>query len=252
MRPPTPGRRRAFTLLEMLLAVVVLSMVGVLVSTMLAQANDLASDNAQRDATLEITRVVRLMNEQWSDRRSTVPMGPGGETYMALPGEIAFITARPILGKDWPLARVRYRIVMDPASVVEPERRYDLVYEEIPVFRAGPESLPEDPQAEPEPVDWEEARRHILLRRCTNLRMERFLPDQQAAEEALGRERGSERGTASRDEESERLAELLEDSVSEWVVFDRVASGRLPPAVRILGEYEGEPFGCVFVGAALR
>ena len=48
-----------------------------------------------------------------------------------------------------------------------------------------------------------------------------------------------------------RLAELIDESVSGWVAFEdslRVT----PAAVRILGEYEGEPFGCVFVGAALR
>lgn len=124
-----------FTLLEMLLAVVVLSMVGVLVATMLAQAKELSSDNDRRDATLDVTRVVRLMNEQWDDRRSTIAIGANGEAYSAEPGEISFVTARSILNQEWPLVLVRYRVVLDPASVIEDERRYDLVYEETPLFR---------------------------------------------------------------------------------------------------------------------
>ncbi|MEZ6211163.1 MAG: type II secretion system protein [Phycisphaerales bacterium] len=246
-----------FTLLEMLLAVVVLSMVGVLVATMLAQAKELSSDNDRRDATLDVTRVVRLMNEQWDDRRSTIAIGANGEAYSAEPGEISFVTARSILNQEWPLVLVRYRVMLDPASVIEDERRYDLIYEETPLFRRDARlvaAADEDAESARARM-WEGASRHVLLKRCTNLRMERFRSLEQSAEERLAEEEGDRKGRGrtrtEEDASQDRLAELIEESSSGWVAFDR-GTAQVPGAVRILGEYEGEAFGCVFVGAALR
>lgn len=259
-RTTQPGR--GFTLLEMLLAVAVLSMVGVLVAAMLSQARELVADNARRDASLTISRVTRLMNEQWSDRRSAVSMGGGGQTYLASPTEIGFVTTRAILNTDSPLVRVRYRIVADAASAVEDERRYDLVYEETRVFSAAAADAFQDEAQEAEHLSWEDAERHVLLRGCTEMAMERFRSVDQAAQEALEGERRGESGggdsearerlrAGGADAEQERLAELLDEVSAGWVRYDD-ASALPPAAVRISGKYQGEPFGCVFVGAALR
>lgn len=257
----TRGRfdnRSAFTLLEMLLAVTVLSMVGVLVATMLTQASDLHRDNDRRDATLDITRVVRLMTEQWEDRRSAVALGRHGESYAAAPGELAFVTARPILKPEWPLAIVRYRLELIGASVVEAERRYDLVYEERPVAAVGVSA--EAPESDREKEEqWKSADRIVLLRDCVDLRMERFRSAKDAVLEELGPRTGAE-GQSDDDAAAEigagasieeRQEEMMRTAKSSWVVFEEAVT-RAPSAVRIVGEYEGEVFACVFVGAVSR
>ncbi len=252
------NKRSAFTLLEMLLAVTVLSMIGVLVATMLTQASDLHRDNDRRDATLDITRVVRLMTEQWEDRRSAVALGRNGESYAAAPGELAFVTARPILKPEWPLAIVRYRMELIGASIVEAERRYDLVYEERPVAAVGVSTeTPKDDQEKE--AQWRSAEKIVLLRDCVDLRLERFRSAQDAVLEELGPRSGAE-GEGGDDAAAEigagasleeRQAEMLRTAKSSWVVFEKPLT-RAPSAVRIVGEYEGEVFACVFVGAASR
>lgn len=250
-------KRNAFTLLEMLLAVTVLSMVGVLVATMLTQASDLHRDNDRREATLDITRVVRLMTEQWEDRRSAVALGRHGESYAAAPGELAFVTARPILKPEWPLAIVRYRLELIGESVVEAERRYDLVYEERPVAAVGVSA--EVPESDQEKEDqWKSAERIVLLRGCVDLRMERFRSAKDAVLEELGPRSGAEGDGDDAEPEiggnaslEERQAEMLKTAKSSWVVFEKPLT-RAPSAVRIVGAYEGEVFACVFVGAVSR
>ena len=69
--------------------------------------------------------------------------------------------------------------------------------------------------------------------------------------EEEGDRKGRGRTRTEEDASQDRLAELIEESSSGWVVFD-LGTAQVPGAVRILGEYEGELFGCVFVGAALR
>ncbi|MCA9312047.1 MAG: hypothetical protein KDA21_12620, partial [Phycisphaerales bacterium] len=193
---PTP-LRSAFTLLELLLAVTVLASVTGLVAVTYSQMNGWVADNGTEQRMMRLHRVLKLMTDQWEDRR-TAAWAEGEHRILTGDTGIGFLTATPILFPDWPLVRVAYRIVPTPDRAPGAPETWDLLYEEVRVVELG--APPEDEQqkttdnARPRtpPVDleavWDEfdalpetdawgnpLRRELtLLTHCTELRIERY------------------------------------------------------------------------------
>ena len=122
-------RRRAMTLLELLVSLALLGMLAALASLVWGQLRGWAEDTDEADLALRPHRVQMLLEHQWNARAAA-----GEEALYGRPrgdaAEFAFCTRRPVRFPDWPIVEAIYRI--EPAT---PERAARLVYEET---RLGP------------------------------------------------------------------------------------------------------------------
>ena len=232
----TPNHPAAFTLLEMILSLSVLSAVTAMVATMWTQAGAWSDQNSAHHAAMQLQRTIAFMHDQWADRRSAVDIAqddaesedqppsrnPG---VRAAPDALTFVTATSILDTAAPLVIARYEIQQSYNESLGTFTGSTLIYREQPVANLGEEStLEENPPS------------HALLEDCTNLVFERF-------------------GPPPTDEQDEPLEQegvaRAESAPSDWRIFDEPYDKPIP-AVRVTGEYKGEPFSCVFVIEALR
>ena len=231
---------QAFTLLEMLLALAVLASVTAMVAAMWSQADGWARQNNSHHDTMHLQRTVAFMRDQWADRRATVNLSAPqrdkqerpdkpAENASRNPGisispdHILFVTATPVLDPTAPLVIAEYEIKREYDRAAGRAIGSRLVYRERRVADLAGSHTDTGNPAE-----------HTLLDGCRNLRMERF-------------------GYPIEDESETTRSdpELPDHPVQEWRAFDEPYPDHIP-AVRLLGELEGEPFSCVFVIEASR
>lgn len=286
------GRSGAFTLVELLVAVAILSAVFALVASLWGQGSGWNSDIERQSDGLRLQRVLTMMKDQWSNRRMSVPLGSDKVPVVVTDGQLSFTTATPILFPDWPLVVATYRF--------EQEREFDrvglwrVVYEESRVSSAPVESA----DLAISETNWEGGRdprgrplraRTVLIDGLSSLGVERFGPSA-AGDETIPEKRRSlaesENGTAAGSGQSERDKQLadrdqarsarkkaetaaaeagaeddaeaaLTDSEKEarrarWRPMEVGGYLGLVPSVRVVGEVDKERFACVFVILASR
>ncbi len=225
--------RSGFTLLETLLAMTVVASMTVLIAQAYSIAHQAADGGAHLERAVKVQRVVRLIGDQWGDRRSL--MLDGAETKEAssdqvgpafLPDRVRFVTATPALAMQWPLVEASY-IIEQAEAEAGAAPMWNLVYEERPItsFRTD-RTVHESKSAQ---LD--------LLAGCTGLRMEQFIEDE-------------DQSVSSTSDAPSRKQWI-------WMPFelrdvDESQEQVMPMAVRIVGEYQGEAVTCVFVAKALR
>lgn len=133
------GSGRAFTLLEMLLAVAILVSVAGLGSVLWMQSTESAAAAVQRERGLHLQRVGTMLRDQWSARRAMVlpgeelPIGSGGVVFRA--DGFSFVSAMGVLEPSAALVRAEYRVVRRQDGL------FDLHYEEVPLRRFGASEL---------------------------------------------------------------------------------------------------------------
>ncbi len=124
------SRRRAMTLIELLVSLALLGMLAALAAMMWGQLRGWGDDTDRASDALRPHRVHLLLAQQWNTR------APAGD--QELPGRprgdaagLSFVTLHPIRHPGWPVVEASYRI--DPAT---PEHEARLLYEET---RYGPQ-----------------------------------------------------------------------------------------------------------------
>lgn len=247
-------RRNGLTLLETLLAVTILASISALVATLWHQVSAWSSEAGQSGRALRLTRVLELMRSQWADRRTTVALNDGGSSVETLPELVGFVTTTPVLDPSWPVVRARYIIERDLEPGSSAGSTWSLVYEERRFQNLGSPMESEKPGSTPwvssGPAELP-ARRMVLLRGCPALRIERFGRDERVEklEAELRHSVLDERGEPVDPELRSRLGSVSESERKlprRWLELEKSFQGRTP-AVRIVGEYEGEAFACVLV-----
>lgn len=222
-----------FTLLEVLLALSVLSMISVLAGTMWLQARGWAEENTASDETMRLQRVSEMMRAQWADRRTSTVLDDQQRTMLATPESLTFVTATPILFTDWPMVTACYEIEREPGSPLGEAATFTLRYTETKLAR-----MDKAPERENAP-----SRSLALLSGVRLLRWERYGMDDAVP--------AANRQDSEQLEEGEPEPVKPEDRQIRWRAFVK-PDKRLIPAVRLLGEYKKEPVSCLFVAEALR
>lgn len=230
----TPPRHHAFTLLEMLLALSVLSVISTLVGTMWLQARGWSQEGVSTNEAMRLQRVCEFMRAQWADRRTVASLDEENRAVLATPSSLTFITATPILAPQWPMVIAEYSIEREPGSALGENETFRLIYSETPLSRL--DKVSEDPEVP--------SRTLTLLAGVRALRLERY-----GTADTLPKSVTSD--TAPQDEAAEPEMLRPDDRALRWRPFTR-PDPRVIPAVRLLGEYRKEPLSCMFVVEALR
>lgn len=223
---------RGFTLLEVVLATAVLAAVSTLAAMMFAQARSWNDANASHLKTMRVTRTTELMTRQWADRRNAVPADATGAKVVATPTELKFVTATPLLHRNWPLVLASYRIDADDPTI-RGEKRWRIVYEESRISRlantgdAGETQMDNPATADEKPLST------VLLSGLNDARFERYGPRYSPEETQSILERGD-------------TLDQTRDLAPAWRRYETLFKGPIP-AVRLTAEHEGKEFACVFV-----
>lgn len=251
--------RRGMTLLEVVLAVTILAAMSGLIAAMWTQATRMADDGGGQHRAMRLARVLEMMRSQWADRRTSVKLGRGGSSVTVERAALSFITATAILEPGWPIVRARYVVERDYETGVGALAAWRLVYEELPVVdlespveQAGDSGRPlasGERRAE-RPVESPKEKRLILLAGCAELEWERFGKSDRAEEaeaERAAENAVSESGRPTTTTAPKRIAApTAEERTPEWRPLVGEFRGKTP-AVRLVGEFGGKEFACVFV-----
>lgn len=257
-------RSRGMTLLEVLLAVTIMASLMGLVASMIGQAREWTEVSEVDRVLMRVQRVGEAMRSQWTDRRSSMALDERGRRVITTPTELRYLTATPLLFPEWPLVAATYRIEPESTRGTMRGLTWRLVYEEVRV--SGMDELPDQYALD---ITGQALRDStVLLAGCTELRWERFgrgervdesgsVPEEEEEDDkgaspdgsAASGGQASERG--ARRDRLEDPDELEEEQRYLWREFTDGYEGFVP-AVRLVGDYEGERFGWVFVIKALR
>ena len=271
---PIPMRaRRAFTLLELLLATTVLAAITALVAVTWAQMSDWAGDGTRDRESMRLHRVVRLMTDQWEDRRSTVPIGEENQPVVTTSRGFTFMTATPILFPDWPIVQASYQIVPSPDRRPGDPDVWDLMYTEERLVSFGASEKDDDEtEAEREArrnaidVNGRELVRELrLLHHCPKLYFERFgvaatidLPataiGAKGEDSAVATDEDGEPAEAVDPLDSGAIELAQESGVSDEEINDAMMRRWRPHedydgpiwAIRVIGTFMDQEFSCVF------
>lgn len=238
---------RGFTLLELLLAITILASISALVAALWTQTSAWAGENGSTLKTMRLPRVLELMRAQWADRRGAFRLNDAGSSVIAEPDRLSFITATPMLFPDWPLVRAQYIV----------ERDYDTAPGAPPAWRlAYIETRLSDLSSPPEEAEdlvaqgkGEETGNYILLSNLASLSLDRFGVGGRSILRKGSRVEQEEENSDSAQKQPSQLQNRTPDEAEDkerWRPFAERFDG-LIPAVRIVGDYEGEAFSCVFV-----
>lgn len=248
---PSRRNRRGFTLLELLIAITILASISALVATLWSQTNAWAGENGITHKTMRLPRVRELMRAQWADRRGAFRLSSSGASVVPEPDCLGFITASPMIFPDWPMVRAEYKIERDydtPAGM-PPAWRLAYIETRISDLTKPPEKS-EDLLAAGQN---EEAGRYVLLSGLSSLSFDRFGVGIRSIRKNGSRvepEEPSKEQEAQGPSITNRTPDKDEDE-QRWRPFDEPFDGWIP-AVRILGDMQGEAFSCVFVIEASR
>lgn len=247
--PRTARRRhrRGFTLLEVVLAIALLASMSVLIGALLSQTREWSEDAGSAGASLRVTRVIEALREQWGSRRTAVGITENGGSMSLSPEALQFVTARPLLFTDWPLAIAEYRIEEDFTSSAGQGRRWKLIYTERRVTAMKDETSDKTDLAGRALVE-----SITLLSNCESLEWQR--PPKPAATEP-----GADGSTESEGAEPASAPRPAEPRPGEPDHFRRIEwaavmpeSTKEPGMVRLSGERNKENFSCVLVVRASR
>lgn len=265
--------RRGFTLLELILAITVLATLMALIAAAWRNAGDWTRESEVQRRALLLPRVTNLVGSQWAERRTSLDLDKPGSSIHVGPARIEFVTSLPILDRSLPLVVASYLVENDD-SADAPAGTFRLVYSERAIIDTRATQRSEAAEAERAGassatgfsrvpgLDAPAPRTTILLERCTELALEWYDNGDEARraatrrEEELQRQQASDPQRAAETEgsgETERAvaAEKFVPPAPEWKLIDEVPE-RLPPAVRIRGVHQGEPFSCLMVIGPLR
>lgn len=250
--PAAPRSRRGFTLLELLLAAALLASMSVLIGALLSQTRQWSEDTGDGGAAIRAMRAMEALREQWGDRRTAVGLNDEGASVVLAPGSLRFVTARPLLFPDWPLAAAEYRIEEDFESQTGQGRLWRLVYLESRITSMKPAA--EDAA---DPTGRPRTERAVLLSACESLAWERrAMPRQPAADEESAAEaqgaagKPGDAGSAA-PASSASASSSAEPSRIEWRAVEGESSKDLS-MIRLAGRKKGEAFSCVLVARASR
>lgn len=246
-----------FTLLETLLALTIIASMMGLLAAIMGQADSWTSQGAEDGALLRLQRVGEAMRSQWADRRTSVVLEEDSSAAVTSPDRLSFTTATPLLFPEWPLVVATYIIEPDGSGGWDDGVRWRLVYQEARV--SGMDSPPGEYALDVEGRSMFDSR--VLLEGCRELAWERFgratwmereLEDEdEEGSDDGAREDDAAAPLAARGEARPGAVGIENDRELRWRAFDETVD-RVAPAVRLVGEYEGERFGWVFVVRALR
>lgn len=247
MRTPPAPSRTAFTLLEVLLAITILASMSVLIASMWGQSAAWGDDNTSDHERMRLQRVLALIRDQWSTRTATVAMDDFGQTVDTTHESITFTTTTPILHPDVAIVEASYRIERDlDALGIGPLGAWKLVYRERRI--ADPTARPDEQDTRRATVDSID-----LLSACSQLTLERFGPETLIAlpgdDDPEAPEAPQDKETDVGDEDAD--TPTTPDDDRRWRPYDKGDVGIIP-AVRLVGEQEGERFSCLFIVGPLR
>ena len=256
---------RAFTLLELLVAVTIIASVSTLLAALWAQTHRWAAENGSSLRTMRLPRAQEFLRAQWADRRGSFRLTDSGESVAAEPGRLSFVTASPALFPDWPVVRASIIVERDFETPAGAPPAWKLVYEETKL--ADLESPPKEAESLIAEGGGELVRRQTLLGGLARLDFERFGVGDRSrqkqgslTDESAPAPRPSAAGARGGNDEAEGEEGLIgpigeeerrEEDTKRWRGFTQRFRGEMP-AVRVVGEYEGEPFSCLFVIAGSR
>lgn len=267
--------RRGFTLLELLLAITVMSIVTALIAVSWRVAGDWASVAAHQRRALQLPRVADMIRSQWAERRTSLDLEKPGQTVFMARGRVEFITSLAVLDRTLPLVIASYVVERDDAPTA-PAGTYRLVYNERAVIdtRAPQRASAPDDAGGHRALDASAtsvpglvqppSRSTVLLSACSELVLEYFDNGEEARRAAQKREE-ERRSEAEADallrgespEAAKERAELAarsgeeEEPVTQWKPLEETPESP-PPAVRIRGVHQGEAFSCLMVVADSR
>lgn len=252
-RTPIKGSGRyGFTILELLLALTILASVFGLVATLWSQTAAWADENTLTFRTMRMARVRDVMRAQWADRRGAFALNDNGLPVVAAPERLSFVTATPLLFPQWPLVRAEYVIERDFDVPAGQPAAWKLVYVETPL------SALDEPPLEVEELEQsgqlEKFRRYTLLAGLPRLAFERFGVGERSELKSgslITTQRDEEDDESNPGDRTQRRALAEDENVERWRPFDKLFIGEIP-AVRLVGEREGEEFSCLFVIAGSR
>jgi prepilin-type N-terminal cleavage/methylation domain-containing protein len=242
------SHRRGFTLLEVVLAIALLASMSVLIGALLSQTREWSEDSGNAGASLRVTRVIEALREQWGSRRTAVGITENGASVSVSPEAILFVTARPLLFTDWPLAIAEYRIEEDFTSSAGQGRRWKLIYTERRVTAMKDETSDKTDFAGRALVE-----SITLLSNCEALEWQR--PPKAAAAEAgaegTAESEGAEQASSSARPAEPRPGEPEHFRRIEWAAVTP-ESTKEPGMVRLSGQRNKEAFSCVLIVRASR
>lgn len=234
------------TLLELILALGVMSGVVALAATLWAQAKSWNDDAAAHLRWLRVARVTEMLQRQWSDRRSAVSLGKNNEKVTVKPDRLSFVSASPMLHTGWPLVEAAIVVRPDAApGIGGSSAGYTLWYEESRISRLGATTAFDESQLTNPATQDEEPRRIELMTGVRGLRFERFGRAPRDSDRA-GALSPARTGRIENDEDEPGARGSADDRTLRWREFDEVYKGPVP-AVRLVGEKDGKEFACVFV-----
>lgn len=231
---------RGLTLLEMMIALTILASITAGIGIFWGQARAWEADNAEHRGLLRTERALRLVREQWGQRRALGVEGEGdagGSGVMVTLGGVTFTSARSVLFPGWGLVRVRYAIERAQDGA------YELVCEESRIMDV---SAPYDPGTSAiDPRLRPIGGREVLIGDLDGLRLERWGTETGEVRTALtpvatGEDEAGE-GEGLFDEEGSSR-----DEAEAWRAYDREIEFPVR-AVRFVGERGEEVFSCVLV-----
>ena len=260
-RRPIPTSARAMTLLEVLLAVTIMASLMGLVASLLGQARSWTDVSETDRVLMRLQRVGEAMRTQWSDRRSSVALDGQGNRVITTPEQLSFLTATPILFPEWPLVAATYRIEPEATRGSSRGLTWRLIYEETRI--AGMDALPGDYALDARGAALRDSM--VLLAGCAELEWERFGQGERLAEDGASDDddgQGDDDPGGTPESGPNGASGLAESGLGEdraldeerrfrWRAFTSRYEGFVP-AVRLVGQYEREPIGWVFVIKALR
>ena len=264
--------RRAFTMLEVVIAVTVMGLLTLLISALNAQLRDWSEDAAESAQTLTVQRAVEFMRDQWSGRVQISGRDPSLQTS---PEYVSFVTSRPALDPSFPVVRATYRWA--PRESDRGETVYDLLYEETPVAGIAIDRRREksdeeeqeneqserqtraddaDEQAQEEADARDRVRAEIdapahtwpLIKGCSKGEWERY----GQGGIVLRNDEASLTGASPTAEYTLAGGDVIrEEREQKWRAYDEEIP-KTARAVRLSGEHGEEVFTCVFVTADSR
>jgi len=227
---------RAFTLLELLVAITILTAMTGLVAAMWGQMANWSAQNAQLQHSLRLQQAIEFMHHQWASRLAPIAPDQNSDSpvnWQATATDLQFLTTAPALFPDWPIVSVKYRVQHEPVAGPEDQIPAKLIYEELRVT-----DLDHIVDVELDSLGQTATQRLVLLDDCQGLRW-------QAWHEVSATDHRA-------DTEQTSIADSWDDVTTtdkdlESGTDPEASHTDTPQAVRLTGFHNQREFTCTFV-----